>query len=57
MLHGKQLLNKTDIKFSPKMFVYSQDDKSFYKCLTESCGIYTEIVMMTIQGWHESKNS
>ena len=57
MLHGKQLLNKTDIKFSPKMFVYSQDDKSFYKCLIESCGIYTEIVMMTIQGWHESKNS
>ena len=39
------------------MFVYSQDDKSFYKCLNEYDGTFTEIFMITIKGWHELKNS
>ena len=40
------------------MFVYSQDDESFYKCLTESSGTFTEIFMMMIrQGSYELKNS
>ena len=30
-------------KYSPKMFVYSQDDESFSKCLSESSGTFTEI--------------
>ena len=32
------------------MFVYSQDHKSFYKCLTESNGTFTKLFMITIQG-------
>ena len=43
MLNGKQLLNKTNTNVSPKMFVYSQDDKSFYKCLNEDDGTFTKI--------------
>ena len=39
------------------MFVYSQYDKSFYKCITEYGGTFTEIFMITIQGWDESNNS
>ena len=39
------------------MFVYSQDDKSFYKCLNEYGRTFTELFMITIQGWHELKNS
>ena len=39
------------------MFVYSQDDKSFYKCLNEYGGTFTKIFVITIQGWHELKNS
>ena len=31
------------------MFAYSQDDKSFYKCLTESSGTLTKIFMITIK--------
>ena len=37
-------------KFSSKMFVYSQDDTSFYKCLAESSGPSSEVFMITIQG-------
>ena len=39
------------------MFVYSQDDKSFYTCLTESSCTFTEIFMITIQGsaWIEKQ--
>ena len=51
----EKLLNKTDTKFSPKMFVYSQDDKRFYKCLNEYGGTFTKIFMITIQGWHEKQ--
>ena len=58
MLNGKQLLNKADIeKFSQKMFVYSEDDKSFYKDLTEYGGTLTKIFRNVIQDWHESKNN
>ena len=32
------------------MFVYSQNDKSFYKYLTEYGGTFTKILMITIQG-------
>ena len=32
-----------------KMLVYSQDDKSFYKYLTESYNTFTEIFMITIK--------
>ena len=39
------------------MFVYSQDEKSFYKCLNEKDGTFTESLMIRIQGWHELKNS
>ena len=39
------------------MFRYSQDDKSFYECLNEYGGTFTEIFMIMIQGWHELKNS
>ena len=49
MLNGKQLLNKTDTKFSPKMLVYSQNDNSFYKCLNEYDDTFTEFFMMTTQ--------
>ena len=59
MLNGKQLINKTDTIFSPKSFVYSQDDKddkSFYKCLNEYGGTFTKILMITIPGWHKLKN-
>ena len=38
------------------MFVYSQDDRSFYKCLNEYGGTFMEIFMIMIQGWHELKN-
>ena len=31
------------------MFVYSQDDTSFYKCLTESSGTFTKLFMMMIR--------
>ena len=31
------------------MFVYSQDDKSFYKCLNEYGGAFTVIFMITTQ--------
>ena len=58
ILNGKQLLNKSDIpKFYPKMFVYSQDDKSFYKNLTEYGDTFTKMFMITIQGCHESENN
>ena len=44
MLNGKQLLNKTDTQnFSPKYFVYSQDDKIFYKCPNEYGGTFAKI--------------
>ena len=56
MLNGKQLLNKTDT-FSSKIFVYSQNDNSFFKCLNEYGGTFTEIFMIMMQGWHKLKNS
>ena len=56
--HAEQLLKKTDTQsFSQKIFVYSQDDKSFYKCLNEYGGTFTKIFMITKQGWHKLKNS
>ena len=39
------------------MFVYSEDGKSSYKCLSEYGGTFTELFMITIQGWHKLKNS
>ena len=39
------------------MFAYSQNDKSFNKCLNEYGGTSTEIFMITIQGWHKLKNT
>ena len=39
------------------MFVYSQDDKSFHKYLTEYGGTFTKIFMIMIQGWRELKNN
>ena len=39
------------------MFVYSQDDKSLYKCLNEYDGNFTKTFMILIEGWHELKNS
>ena len=39
------------------MFGYSQDDKSFYKCLNEYGGTFTEIFMIMIQACHELKNN
>ena len=54
MLNGKQLLNKTETKFSPKMLVYSQDK---FLCLNDYGGTFIKIFMITIQGWHELKNS
>ena len=39
------------------MFVCSQDDKSFYKCLNEYGGTFAKVFMITIQGYHELKNS
>ena len=56
ILNGKQLLNKTDT-FSSKIFVYSQNDNSFFKCLNEYGGTFTEIFMIMMQGWHKLKNS
>ena len=35
------------------MFVYSHNDKSFYKYLTEYVGNFTKMFMITKQGWHE----
>ena len=40
-------------KCSSKMFVYSQDDKRLYKCLNEYGGTFTEIFMITIQGYSQ----
>ena len=37
------------------MFVYSQDDESFSKCLSESSGTFTEISWSQYKGRHESK--
>ena len=39
------------------MFVYSQDDNNFHKCLTEFSGAFTEIFMITIRGlaWTEKQ--
>ena len=39
------------------MFVYFQDDKSFYKYLTEYSGTFTKIFMIVIQGWYQLKNN
>ena len=39
------------------MFVYSQKDNSFYKCLNQYVGTFTKIFMIMMQGWHELKNS
>ena len=38
------------------MFVYSQDDKSFYKCLNNMVVLLPTFMIM-IQGWCELKNS
>ena len=43
-------------KISPKMFVYSQDDQSFYKCLNNMVVLLPKFMIM-IQGWCELKNS
>ena len=37
------------------MIFYSQDDRSFYKYLTEYGSTFTKIFIVMIQGWHESK--
>ena len=52
-----KMFPKKHPQFSQKMFRYSQDDKSFYECLNEYGGTFTEIFMIMIQGWHELKNS
>ena len=37
------------------MFFYTQDDRSFYKYLTEYGSTFTKLFIFMIQGWHESK--
>ena len=56
MLNGKQLLNKTDTQNFSQNCLFTVR-MSFYKCLNEYGGSFTEIFMITIQGWHELKNS
>ena len=56
MLNGKQLLNKTDTQNFSQNHLFTVR-MSFYKCLNEYGGSFTEIFMIMIQGWHELKNS